>query len=267
LVRPITGKSLNWLLKTIAKIKQWGTDTWNYLSQQIPKIINSIGTWFSQLPGKVWNWLVNTLDKVKQWCSNLISTARTEIPKFVRTVVNFMKELPGKMLDIGKNIVHGIWDGINSAISWLHDRISDFCSGIVQGFKDHLKIHSPSRVFADEVGKFMALGIGQGFTENMKSVTSMMQTAIPTNFALDIGTSINSLNGLKASSAQSGNTSTYNTPINLNVKLGDITVQGNADQNALAQMKQIAKDQVDQLEQHLIHAFTILPSRASAKVK
>ena len=261
----LPGKIWTWLLNTLTKIKQWGTDTWNYLSQQIPKIINGIGTWFSQLPSKVWTWLVNTLDKVKTWCSNLISTASTEIPKFVNKVVDFMKELPKDMLDIGKNIVHGIWDGINGAISWLHDRISDFCSGIVKGFKDHLKIHSPSQVFADEVGKYMALGIGQGFTDNMASVTKQMQAAIPTNFALDIGTSINGINGLKTAyaSAQSCNMSTYNTPVNFNVKLGNITVQGNADQNALAQMKQITQDQA----QYLINRLCTIGAKARTKVK
>ena len=49
--------------------------------------------------------------------------------------------------------------------------------------------------------------------------------------------------------------------------LTELLLKCMADQNALAQMKQIAKDQVDQLEQHLICAFTVLPSRASAKVK
>jgi TP901 family phage tail tape measure protein len=248
----LPGKIWTWLLNTITKIKQWGTDTWNYLSQQIPKIINGIGTWFSGLPGKVWTWLLNTLDKVKTWCGNLVSTAGTEIPKFVAKVMEFIGELPGKMLDIGKNIVHGIWDGINGAISWLHDRISDFCSGIVKGFKDHLKIHSPSQIFADEVGRYMALGIGQGFIENMKSVASMMQASIPTNFDLTLGTSINGMNGLKTAAA-SANSYSYNnnTPINLKIKMGNITVQGNADEKVIAQMKQIAQDEVNKITREL----------------
>ena len=241
----LPSKVWNQLVNTLTKIKTWGSNTWTYLSQQIPKIINGIGTWFSQLPSKVWTWLVNTLNKVKTWCSNLISTAGTEIPKFVSTVVNFMKELPQKMLDIGKNIVHGIWDGMNGAVSWLHDRISDFCSGIVKGFKKHLKIHSPSQVFADEVGKYMALGIGQGFTDNMAAVSKQMQAAIPTNFALDIGTSINGINGLRNAYAaqQSQSSSAENKrPIELTIKQGNIIVQGNADQKVLAKIKQAQKE-------------------------
>ena len=241
----LPSKVWNQLVNTLTKIKTWGSNTWTYLSQQIPKIINGIGTWFSQLPSKVWTWLVNTLNKVKTWCSNLISTAGTEIPKFVSTVVNFMKELPQKMLDIGKNIVHGIWDGMNGAVGWLHDRISDFCSGIVKGFKKHLKIHSPSQVFADEVGKYMALGIGQGFTDNMAAVSKQMQAAIPTNFALDIGTSINGINGLRNAYAaqQSQSSSAENKrPIELTIKQGNIIVQGNADQKVLAKIKQAQKE-------------------------
>ncbi len=256
----LPSKVWNQLVNTLTKIKTWGSNTWTYLSQQIPKIINSIGTWFSQLPSKVWNWLVNTLNKVKTWCSNLISTAGTEIPKFVSTVVNFMKELPQKMVDIGKNIVHGIWDGINGAVGWLHDRISEFCKGVVDGFKKHLKIHSPSQVFADEIGKYMALGIGQGFTDNMTLVSKQMQAAIPTNFALDIGTSINGINGLKSAYATSNssnqNTGNNTTPIHLDIKMGDITVKGNTDEKVLAKIKQAQKDATNEAINKIQNMFS-----------
>lgn len=45
-----------------------------------------------------------------------------------------------------------------------------------------MKIHSPSKVFSDEVGKYMAQGIGVGFGNEMKNVNADMQNAISTDF-------------------------------------------------------------------------------------
>ncbi len=50
------------------------------------------------------------------------------------------------MINIGKNIVLGIWHGIVNAKDWLKSKITGFCDGVVSGFKDALGIHSPSRI-------------------------------------------------------------------------------------------------------------------------
>ena len=184
----LPGKIWTFLVDIVTKIGQWGTNMVQKAAVEVPLFINRVVTFYAELPGKIWTFLVDIISKVVQWCGNLISTAGTEIPKFVSTVVSFISELPGKMLDIGSNIVHGIWDGINGAVSWLHDRISDFCGGIVKGFKEKLKIHSPSVLFADVIGKNLALGIGQGFTENMKAVVASMTAVIPTTW--DTGTEV-----------------------------------------------------------------------------
>ena len=46
--------------------------------------------------------------------------------------------------------------------------------------KDFLDIHSPSRVFRDQVGKMMALGMGIGFDKNVpiKSMNASLKTAL-----------------------------------------------------------------------------------------
>lgn len=166
----------------LAGIVNFGVNTWTWITTQLPLIIAGIVSWFAQLPGKVANKFALIVSGAVTWAQNMVTTAATEVPKFISTVMSFIGELPGKMLEVGGNIVKGIWDGINGAVDWLHDRISDFCSGIVDGFKKKLKIHSPSVLFADIIGKNLALGIGQGFTENMKAVVATMTAAIPTTW-------------------------------------------------------------------------------------
>ena len=66
------------------------------------------------------------------------------------------------MLDIGYNIITGIWDGIMGAKDWLFDKIGGFADGIVDGFMDALDIHSPSRIMRDLIGANLVKGIGVG---------------------------------------------------------------------------------------------------------
>lgn len=153
---------------------------WNNLASfftaEVPKIIAGILLWFGQLPDKIWAQLVNVISKVKAWSSNLLNTAKTEIPKFTKSVVDEIGKLPGKMLEIGKNIVHGIWNGITGAASWLGGKISGFVSGIVDGFKEGLDIHSPSRVMADEIGRFLPPGITVGMDKAMPAALQDMKS-------------------------------------------------------------------------------------------
>lgn len=84
------------------------------------------------------------------------------IPQIITSIVEGFASLMSSIIDIGKDIVNGIWKGIQSMASWIKDKVTGFFSGIVDGVKDFLGIHSPSRVFSD-MGKNMALGIGEGW--------------------------------------------------------------------------------------------------------
>lgn len=125
--------------------------------------INNIVTCFSQLPGKVWTWLSNTLTKLTQFGSDMAQKATAAAQGFVTNITNGLSGLPGKMAEIGGNIVTGIWNGISSGWNWLTDKVSSLASSLFEAAKDALGINSPSKVFADEVGRWIPPGIGEGF--------------------------------------------------------------------------------------------------------
>lgn len=62
--------------------------------------------------------------------------------------------------------------------NWLKEKIKSFAANIVSNMKEALGIHSPSRVFRDEVGKYMALGVGEGFENDISKVYKQMKTAV-----------------------------------------------------------------------------------------
>lgn len=147
---------------------------------------------------------------VKTVVLNAVAAFENAVDKFFdkvveigNAVVSFFKSVPEQMVEIGKNIVMGLWEGIKAMASWIGDKVSGFVGGLVDGVKGVLGIHSPSRVFAG-IGQNMALGLGQGFEKQMQSVTAGIQDAIPTPTVDTVYNAAAGLvNGLAAQSAGS----------------------------------------------------------------
>ena len=68
---------------------------------------------------------------------------------------------------IGSNIVSGIARGLTSAAGAIVTAAKNAAKKALDSAKSFLGIHSPSTVFRDQVGKYMALGIGVGFEKNI----------------------------------------------------------------------------------------------------
>ena len=83
------------------------------------------------------------------------------------TLSTRFKKLPGQILEIGKSIVEGLWNGITSMGDWLWGNVTGFFGGLVDGIKNTLGIHSPSRVMRDEVGKMLPAGAVLGVRDAM----------------------------------------------------------------------------------------------------
>lgn len=158
-----------WLCNVVDNIRTWGIDTYNTAITWISNTINSIIEWFSQLPSRIWEWLSNVIDKIKQWGSDMAEKGKTAALDLFNAIVDKIKELPDKMLELGKNIVEGLWNGIKNAKDWIKDKITEFSNGVINGFKDSLGIHSPSRRVRDEVGKYVPEGFAVGIEANTSS--------------------------------------------------------------------------------------------------
>lgn len=163
----LPSKIWNWLVNTVKKVGQWGINMATKAVQIATDFINKVISFFQQLPSKIWNWLVQTVQKVAQWGKDLVSKGIEAATKLTESIVNGVKAIPGKMLEIGKNIVQGLWNGIKNAASWLWDKITGFCDGIIDGIAGALGINSPSKVMAD-LFKWVPVGAGEGILNNAK---------------------------------------------------------------------------------------------------
>ena len=162
----------------LANIANFGLRLIEFATTDIPNFINNVVNWFKQLPGKIWEWLTNAINNVTNWGTDLANKGKEAAQNLFNNIVDTIQNLPSKLAEIGKNLVQGLWNGITSAGNWLKDKISSFAGGIIDGFKSTFGIHSPSKVMNKEIGRYLALGLGEGFNDNIKSVYSKMKSAV-----------------------------------------------------------------------------------------
>lgn len=112
-------------------------------------------------------------------------------------ILQALWEFPGKVLEVGGNIVRGLWEGIASSFDWIKNKISQWVGDVFNFIKQLFGIASPSKLFRDEIGANLALGIGEGFSDEMKNVEQEMKNALPNSFDVDtnLNNKNNSLNG------------------------------------------------------------------------
>ena len=165
-------KIQEWISNTYNKIVNWVTNIYNTVIGWISRTIESVISWFKQLPGRILTWLMDVISKVKNWGTDLVNKAREAAQNMFNTIVDTIKGLPDKMMEIGRNIVEGLWKGIAGAKDWLVGKIGQFTNGVMDGFKSKVTgfdIHSPSRKIRDEVGKFIPEGFAVGVEANTDS--------------------------------------------------------------------------------------------------
>lgn len=109
------------------------------------------------------------------------------LPQIVTAIIIDVGKATVAIVEVGKNIVTGLWEGIASMMGWIKEKISGFVGEIVSNVKGVLGIKSPSTVFAG-IGTSMSLGLGEGFTKAMNSVKEDMNRSIPTSFDIEANT-------------------------------------------------------------------------------
>lgn len=164
------GQSIwEWLLGIIDSVGQFFTNLWNSITGWLSTTWSNIIGWLSNL----WNSISNFFSTAWQFGKQLVmgiwngisswaSTLWSNISGWCSSVWNAFTNGLSNIWEIGKNIVEGIWNGISGAASWLWEQITGWVGGIVDGIKGLLGIKSPSRVFRDEVGYFIAAGLADG---------------------------------------------------------------------------------------------------------
>ena len=166
--KELPGKIWTFLKQVISRVTTWGSSLITRGKSAASSFVNSVISFIKGLPGKMWNLLVSAASKVVSWGSSLASKGASAAKKLFNSVVNGIKGLPGKLKSIGSDLVKGLWNGISNMAGWIKNKIAGFGKGVLNDLKDFFGIHSPSKVMANEVGRFLPEGIAVGIDNYAK---------------------------------------------------------------------------------------------------
>lgn len=187
-------------------VKSVASTIWNAISgvvsTYIQNVRNTISTVLNAISGvwtSVWNsvssFLGNIWHGITSAVSNGIQSVSNTVGRIRDTVLGAVSGAGGWLYDTGRQIISGLINGIGGAFQWVRNTISNLGSSLVGWAKSVLGIHSPSRIFRDEVGKWIPAGMAQGIdkasglvedsidgltdmipTVSLKTDTSMLET-------------------------------------------------------------------------------------------
>lgn len=177
------------LLSNIDQIIDAGIDLLVGLAQglvnALPQLINKAPTIIGQLASAI----IRNLPKILQAGIKILGMLATgliqAVPQLISKIPAIISQIKNAFTsinwgEVGSNIIKGIANGLKSAGGAIVEAAKSAAKSALNAAKDFLDIHSPSRVFRDQVGKMMALGMGIGFDKNVpiKSMNASLKTAI-----------------------------------------------------------------------------------------
>ena len=187
-IQQLPGKVWNWMVNTVTRAATWASQMANKAQQAGSRFLQRVVSFMQQLPGRVWSFLSNTIQKAISFATQFAQKGMQAAKNFASKIKSGLANLPGQMVSIGKNIISGIVRGVTSGASALFNAMKNIASKAVNAAKSALKIKSPSRVFANEVGKYIPEGVTLGIETNagntlkaIKNYASSLVDEIDTN--------------------------------------------------------------------------------------
>ena len=177
-------------------------DTWaNALPDMILGLVNAIVNNMPKIAEAGYKLFVALVDKMPQLIENYIAAFKTCWGKLIENIIaqaptwaakgkELLESVFSKWKDIfsrigttlegyGKQLIQGLWNGMKNAKDWLWNKVKGMLSSLTDKIKGFFGIHSPSKLFEDEIGENLAKGIGVGFKAEMPDVTKGMTKAMP----------------------------------------------------------------------------------------
>lgn len=206
------------VMEAIPLIIQAGIDLLISLIAALPQIITTIvgavpeiiGGLIDAILGNIDNIIMAGVELLVSLIANLpviIVEICKAVPQIIAGIVSAFGKLMYKIVEIGGNIVSGLWEGIQSLAGWLWDKVSGWISGIWDGICDFFGIASPSKEMG-WIGEMLveglagaidangddavkaAAGMSAEITDVVQGLAKDMETAIPTDFDINANANV-----------------------------------------------------------------------------
>lgn len=171
----LPGKIQQFISSALNNVTTWVSNMASKAREAGSQFINNVVSFIQQLPGKIKQFLDSAINNLRTWVTQMGQKGKEAVQSLINNVMSAASGIASKVMSIGSDIVSGVWNGIKNAAGWFTDQVKGFFSGIVDGVKNALGIGSPSKVFRDEIGKWLPPGVAQGFKAALPAAMNSME--------------------------------------------------------------------------------------------
>lgn len=136
------------------------------LISRLPEIIIKIVSKLIELSPQLLNAALKIILTLAEGLIKFIPQLISKIPQIIKSMVNALKNGVKDFANIGANLLKGLWNGITNTVGWLTNKIKGIANKITGTFKKIFGIKSPSKLFRNEIGKNLILGVGVAFEKD-----------------------------------------------------------------------------------------------------
>lgn len=191
------------LISNLPQLITSGLQLMEGLAQGIANAIPQVAAKAPVILGKLASTIITNLPKIIQTGVKIITQLAVGlvqgIPALLGKIPSMISQIKNAFTSVnwgsvGMNIISGIASGLAGAAGVIMDAARSAANKALKAAKNALGIHSPSRVFRDQVGKMMALGMGIGFEKNIPvgSMNAGVQKAVQSlQRSVQLTTSVN----------------------------------------------------------------------------
>lgn len=129
----------------------------NFFTVTVPQAIQSLITWFAQLPGNIAAFLSTVIANVAAWAANMVSNAAQAGSQFVTNVVNFLASLPGRVLGFLNSVITNVLNFVSQMGQQAANAATQFANSLINGLAS-----IPGRVAS--IGSNIIQGMVNGVT-------------------------------------------------------------------------------------------------------
>lgn len=171
----LPGKIQQFISSALNNVTTWVSNMASKAREAGSQFINNVVSFIQQLPGKIKQFLDSAINNLRTWITQMGQKGKEAVQSLINNVISAASGIASKVMSIGSDIVSGVWNGIKNAASWFTNQVKGFFSDIVDGVKNALDIGSPSKVFRDEIGKWLPPGVAQGFKAALPAAMNSME--------------------------------------------------------------------------------------------
>lgn len=148
------------------------------LIERVPEIIIKIVEALIENAPKLLEAAVELIVQLTTGIFEALPDLLAKLPELIGAIVKGIIELANDMIEAGKSLVDGLLKGIKDNWNSLVESVTSLGKKLVEKVKGFFEIGSPSKLFRDEIGKWIPEGIAVGIDANASSVADSIDDMV-----------------------------------------------------------------------------------------